>query len=458
MSIVKLPAQSENPYGTEVLRTRSEGQQKLMTVYVERKLNSLNKEHEQEVKNTYYLGKEYSEEEYKNMIQDLDEKINFPPKDKITLTDETINKLYGINEEEYKNLPDTEKTEIMYHINELQMQLRKAYVDDCENEKQLILRDMKRTRDYKLFISKTKRELESYPKSTDELMKKLNEYITKTINYYHKDIVDSCFDLFVNKINQLCPEDKNYSRTIESVYRNRGSKKAMDIFAKFFETMKNKLILMVMNIKRCESIEFCKMYQILKNEIKKLIEKMHYIIYNFYEQQINYIDSEEEMSDSRIVKMYTETCMSQINQALISELPPILDEELKIVLEDRIEDLQCVWKREIGYEFINQNNKQLTNDIKDEPKITIVEVDNKPLVAEVIDAKPVLTLTEKPSLENFISTVPDGWIDINDLTEMYNKYFGTNVSNIGFSKIKGIKDLFTKKRNNKTRRMEYMKI
>ena len=42
--------------------------------FVDNKINVLHKEHEEDVKKTYYLKKEYSVEEYEKMIEDLYEK------------------------------------------------------------------------------------------------------------------------------------------------------------------------------------------------------------------------------------------------------------------------------------------------------------------------------------------------------------------------------------------------
>lgn len=130
--------------------------------------------------------------------------------------------------------------------------------------------------------------------------------------------------------------------------------------------------------------------------------------------------------------------MSQLNQALISELPQLLDEEFKIRIQDRIENLEYVWKQQIGYEF--NNSKQILND---ESKVAIVEINNKPLVAEVVK-KQINTPTLTVSIESFLETIPNESIEVNDLTEMYNKYFGTNVTTRGFGMLKFIKDSFNK--------------
>ena len=379
MAIVKIPTQNQ------------------MAVYVEHKLNSLIADHNQDVQLTYYLHKEHSNEEYMEMLKNIDDAV----------------------------VPDKYSTD----------ELREAFLSDLQHERALIERDMKRANDFQKFLAKRKSELENYPKCTDDLIKQLQEFITKTVNYYHKDLVDSYFDMFVNKISKLCPQDKDYSNTIASVYRSKNSKRAMDIISKFFDTLKCSLITMSMNVKRCESVEFNKMFELLKIEFKKLIEKMHLIIYNFIEKQIDYISDDEEMSDSRTVKIYSETCMSQLNQSLISELPPLLDEEFKYAVEDRVENLQYVWRNQIGYEFI-PTQKSIT----EESRTTIVEVNDKPLIAEVIETSTKIS----PTINDFLVSLPTEPIEVNKLAEMYNNYMGTSVSARGFGMMKVIKEHFTK--------------
>ena len=53
------------------------------------------------------------------------------------------------------------------------------------------------------------------------------------------------------------------------------------------------------------------------------------------------------------------------------------------------------------------------------------------------------------TLDSFLPTLTDDWIEINELVDMYNKYFDSNVNSRGFSRIKGIKDSFEKKSDRK---------
>ena len=216
--------------------------------------------------------------------------------------------------------------------------VRSAWVNDHKREIELIKRDMKRAEEYKLYRQQKEIELSRYPKSNDDVIRNLKIFINEKVNYYHKDLIDSYFDMFVSKIRMICPKDKDYSRTIASVYQNKNSKKAMNILTKFFDTMKNELLKLSLNVKGIQSDLYFTMEKLLKGQFLKLIELMHTIIYNFLQMKIDYVDDSEEMSDSRAVKLYAETCMSQLNDMLMNELPELLNEEFKIAVEDRVVD------------------------------------------------------------------------------------------------------------------------
>ena len=195
---------------------------------------------------------------------------------------------------------------------------------------------------------------------------------------------------------------------------------------------------MSMNVKNSESVEFYKMESILKSQCLKLIEKIHYVIYKFIEQQINYIDDDEEMNESKVVKLYAESCISQLNQVMMKELPEILNEEFSICIEDRMEDLSYIWRNQIGCDFVK--NKSITYE-EDSNETTIVEINNKPLVAEVIEVK---TNDKNKNFNSFLDLIPNESVEVNELTEMYNNYFGVNISSRGLGMMRNIKDSFTK--------------
>ena len=340
---------------------------------VSNKIQTLIAEHKQFVLANNFLHKEFTLNEYQQMIKEIEEKMLNPPEDKIKPNDEFTTR----------------------------QMLRDAYVNYCKKEIELLNRDMKRLNDFNSFIESEKIKASKYPKSTDDVIRNMKEFINEKISYYHKDLISSYFDMFVDKVKNLTKKDKDYTNTIESVYRCKNSKTAMNIILKFMDSMKNSLIKMSMNVKNSESVEFYKMESILKSQCLKLIEKIHYVIYKFIERQINYIDDEEEMNDSKVVKLYAESCISQLNQAMMKELPERLNEEFSICIEDRMEDLSYIWRNQIGCDFVK--NKSITQNVatkgltyeahgargfaQEEQETTIIEINNKPLVAEVIEVK-----------------------------------------------------------------------
>ena len=392
--------------------------------FVADKLIKLDEEHKQYVKKTYHFHTEYTKEEYEEMISAVEEDMMKIPEELLKCPPEYSNE---------------ERDRYMKMV-------RSAWVNDHKREIELIKRDMKRAEEYKLYRQQKEIELSRYPKSNDDVIRNLKIFINEKVNYYHKDLIDSYFDMFVSKIRMICPKDKDYSRTIASVYQNKNSKKAMNILTKFFDTMKNELLKLSLNVKGIQSDLYFTMEKLLKGQFLKLIELMHTIIYNFLQMKIDYVDDSEEMSDSRAVKLYAETCMSQLNDMLMNELPELLNEEFKIAVEDRVEDLSCRWKREIGCDF-GKVQKQIeqestTMGFQHEVQRTIVEVNGKPLVAEIIES--ANKVIKEVSIESFLELLPNDLIEVNELAKMYNNYFGTSKTARGFGMLNDIKGKFVK--------------
>lgn len=366
-----------------------------LAVYARSKLEPLLKEHEQFVKSSYAFKKEFSEEEYNQMIQKLEESIlNIPEK-------------YRASNE-----------------------LKQAYINDCKHEIELLKRDMNRMIDFKFFIQDQEKKFLSYPLSMNDVLVNVKKYINEQVSYYQKDIIDCYFEMFVDKVNEMCPKDKNYIKTIESVYRNKNSRKAMDILNKFFDTLTNSLIEIVMRFSNVVSNKYFEIEKLLKSQCRKLIDKMHYVIYNFIRMKIDYIDG-DEMNDSRSVKIYAETCMSQLNKTMIDELPELLNDEFTEKMEYITKDTEIRWNNLIG-------SLTVAKCIENDKSTTVVEILDQPVVATK-----VLIEKEEPNFESFMKILPNGTIEINQLVSMYNNYFGTNITCRGISQMKKIKENFT---------------
>lgn len=380
--------------------------QNQMTVYIQKQLNIIKREHEEEIKNTYYLHKELTNEEYEKLIEELQQRIiNIPP--------------------EYDN-----------------DELRKYYVNEVKEEIRLLKSDQKKKIDYTIYLARRDKQLNTYPTTNDELIEDLTDYIENQIAEYHKDLVDTYFDIFSEKIKKLCPDDKDYINTIRSVYMSKNSKKAMQIILNFFDVMKKSLYGFVMVLKRCPSMEYFRIFTLLKESIYKLIYNMHMNIYLFIESKIKYIN-DEEMSDSKTVKIYSEMCMHQLNQSLLNDLPPMLDAKFKDELERITSDLKTKFKQLIGIDYEHTEPKPLKTDVKDEVSYAIVSVNHKPALYEVIE--PVKPKAIAPQFSDFVNQLPEDRIEAKDIVVMYNSYFGTNVSTISFGKLASShKDILTK--------------
>jgi hypothetical protein len=375
-------------------------------VIFDNKINEIKREHAEYVKRTYYLRKEYTDEEYAEMINKIDNEI------KNTLTSYTNNN-----------------------------ELRKAYLEQLNSEKELIERDMKKAKEFQDYLLMKREEFLNIPRTIDDVISQCIEYIKKQVNYYHKDLTEYYFEKFVETIKAMCPEDKDYSKTISSVYRSKNSKKAMDIIQKYFDLIKNELIKFLMKLKQMEhskmSCSFLRLKKDINNQATTVISKIHLVICNFIDEQLSLVDN-TEMSDSRIVKIYTETVMAQMNQSLMFELPPLLDEYYKNSITNAIANIQI----RIGYK---PDNKPITNEVLNE------KVDE-----EIVDDVVNVLENSNPTMNSFLNQLPEEKIEISVLVGMYNNYFNKSISNIGFGKLKEIKSNFTvEKKNERGKKKTY---
>ncbi len=60
------------------------------------------------------------------------------------------------------------------------------------------------------------------------------------------------------------------------------------------------------------------------------------------------------------------------------------------------------------------------------------------------EEKPKAKIEIVHDLNSFIDTLPNEEMEVNDLTQRYNSYFGKSISSRGFGMLKEIKDNFTK--------------
>ena len=373
---------------------KSEDLKKKVDAYVNQNLEKLDKEHEKYVnEGGYYLRKEFTPAEYEGCINKLEEAMFHPPE--------------GCDKDVWAN--------------------------QCNREIELIKSDMKKSQAYKDLRHTKELEFRRYPMDNDSVIHNLKDFIEKKISYYHKDLMDGYFKMFVDKIQKICPEDKDYSKTIKSVYDNKNSKKTIEILMNFFNTLKNELMTLVMNVKRVQTDKYFEMQQLIENRFLRLIETIYAVIWDFISKKIDYIDDGEMMNDSKAVKVYAESVIGELNKTLMNELPELLDNEFKIRMEDMTENLEYEWKEQIGITWGRENEPEryLANEEKPNQVISHEE-------------KPKIKIEVVHDLNSFIDALPNEEMEVNDLTQKYNSYFGKSISSRGFGMLKEIKDNFTK--------------
>ncbi len=445
--------------------------------FVDNKINVLHKEHEEDVKKTYYLKKEYSVEEYEKIIEDLYEKIRHPPVFK------------SDNEAQRADAKASYITPL---------QIKEEYIKNIEEEIKLVRSDLSKALGYQQYVNEERQRLMKIPRNNEMLTENLIEYIKKQVNYYHRDLMLEYFDMFVEKVKGMVPKDKNYDSTIKSIYRNRNGKKAMKILDSFADKLISALTTISygfrnikiepygqdaehhVTMKEAQNGKAFMPYRtvedLMKNKFTNIIEKIYNCIYNFIKDEIECIPGDDELTSSEFVKIYAESLMGNMNNAIINNLPAILDDEFS----DRIEYLKEDLSANVVIKSISYGNNEQARPMVAAPRA--IKASTKPVVEEIEDetygrgtschneqsANVVVIPKVNPenkkaismNLENFIESLPDDYIELKELTEMYNKFFGVNISTLSLGKLKGFKENFEIKRKtvNKVKSTYYKRI
>lgn len=445
--------------------------------FVDNKINVLHKEHEEDVKKTYYLKKEYSVEEYEKIIEDLYEKIRHPPVFK------------SDNEAQRADAKASYITPL---------QIKEEYIKNIEEEIKLVRSDLSKALGYQQYVNEERQRLMKIPRNNEMLTENLIEYIKKQVNYYHRDLMLEYFDMFVEKVKGMVPKDKNYDSTIKSIYRNRNGKKAMKILDSFADKLISALTTISYGFRNIKIkpygqdaehhgtmketqngkafMPYRTVEDLMKNKFTNIIEKIYNCIYNFIKNEIECIPGDDELTSSEFVKIYAESLMGNMNNAIINNLPAILDDEFS----DRIEYLKEDLSANVVIKSISYGNNEQARPMVAAPRA--IKASTKPVVEEIEDETygrgtschneqsanvvviPKVNPENKKSismnLENFIESLPDDYIELKELTEMYNKFFGVNISTLSLGKLKGFKENFEIKRKtvNKVKSTYYKRI
>ena len=370
--------------------------------YVENRIQKLMKEHDEVVREQYYLHRELTDEEYNKLINDLEMRQHNVPEEYLKPT----------------NPYTTEK------------QIQEQWKLMCIKEKGLIERDMKRMHEFKAFIESERKKLMTVPTNSIKLTSNLRDYISKQIHYYYKDIYVTYYDMFHDKIIKLCPESKDYSKTIKSVYDMKQSKKATKILNEFFDKLKSFLYNLVSKFNDIDinTQTYMMIEKFMKEKMNSFLMAFDLVIGDFIEKQLNYID-DEPMDNSKVAKQYCEHVMAEMNKSLMTDLPEVLNQELNIRCEDFYDSFVWYFSNKIDL-----NSLRIKKE--DENK-----VETKALTALAVEVK------NEKSFIQFLDSLPDEFIECNELVSKYNEYFGTSYSNKGFGNLRLIKDSFEKKPN-----------
>ena len=365
-------------------------------------MNKYRSEHKEHVAKHYFLHKELTEEEYNQCIYDLEECLLHPP-------------------EKYNT------TELI-----------QSYKDSVQHEILLIKRDQEQTRNFNIFLKEKEEEINQYPTNNSKLLSNLSKYITTRSNYYLKDLFDSYFDMFVEKVTNLCPEDKDYNKTIRSVYTCRHSRKATDSISNIFHKITTTFNSMIQYLNHSPLTCYYTIQKILEKEFDSLLSVAHTLIYNFISNRLDCYD-DEQMNDSRAVKAFCEMIMSDLNNDLINILPVELGEELSIRCQDRIENIDVTFQQQFNISLVALKPPEPLESL--EPPANQKQLTITPIIQEKVNQPE--TRRTKPTIEYFIENLPLTPIELSILTERYNQTFGTNLSSNSLSKIKNFRPRFT---------------
>ena len=312
-------------------------------------------------------------------------------------------------------------------------------LERCKHENELAIADWKEK-----CLAKEKEEerkrLQKYlslPHNNKDVINHLNEFVHSFINSNFSELLDEYYTMYERLFNDL--DISKYSKTIRSVFNEKNSKKVMKMFNEHNLIIENRLSYLINYVQFNKTDNF----EAIEFELKKSFEKFisdHFMhIYQFLNKTLNDIKSSTKpFENSTALKTFAQMTISQINQVLIQELPKALN--------SKFEDYYLALKEMIYGE--EEEVKAIPEEKKEEQTALCPKIyENSSEVMKMSKDSKVLSLNL--TLDSFLSILPYDWIEINELVDMYNKYFDSNVNSRGFSRIKGIKDSFEKKSDRK---------
>ena len=289
---------------------------------------------------------------------------------------------------------------------------------------QLILEKIERNKlerkeliDFNNKLIKLRLELENYyTYPVDNLLDEIIRYI----NSQQQQLIDTIFQEFVGKIMKMCPEDKDYEQTIKSVYIGRQSKKVIDLFGELTNKLINYFTEIIHKIGDNEifstNYNNYKELMKLKNSFKNIVSEIYYStitaeIYYKIEQF-----PEREMNNSSLVKSYSQSLLSQLNEFIIHNIPSKIEVQLKYYFTQ-------IYKVKFDNKVGSSENKPIIEEIEDSSE----EIDNSSKdssdnnINQISENKS--TTKELKTIDTFIDTLSFELIEVNHLTELFNEYF-----------------------------------
>jgi len=374
---------------------------------------------------------------YKSIVKDKAQKLTEDEKGEFN---DEIKRL----RKEIDNLPEYVENKIKrnyykeYHLYpEMKEELPKTIfmLERCRHENELAIADWKEK-----CLEKEKEEerkrLEEYlsiPHNNNDVIKNLNEFVSLTVQSNFSELLDEYYSMYEKLFNDL--DKEKYSKTLRCAFDEKSSKKVMKMFIEHNKIIENRLSYLINHVRFNETNEFELIETELKKSLAKFINDHFMAIYQFLRRALNKLEKNiKPFNSSTALRTFAQSIITQINQILIDELPNTLNQ--------RFEEYYLSLKEKL----FNEKEEQKVERIKEKALCTAdvaPEIESKS--EEVIESKVKTNLSLSLDLNSFIEVIPDGWLQINDLVKMYNNYFGKNVTNIGFSKLKGINEAFTKK-------------
>lgn len=377
--------------------------------------------------------KQYVNEHFNEIYDDLEEKAN----KKLNEHKEII-KQYDLDEsdddelneiEEYMNkLPEIvdERLRREYykknHVYPEQIEEMKDMIIQYENHLNATMQDLAEWKEYCLTKAKKEEQLRlqkylSVPHSNEDVIMHLIDYSKERINANFTDLLDEYYEMYEQLFDEMM-RDK-YKRTIKNVFDTQSSTKVMKAFTNHNQLLMTRLVYIIERIKLNLTDEFVLIENALKKSFDKFITDHFMSIYQFLQKNISSIKrSEVEFDNSTALKNYARSVVSEINTLLIEGLPDALNQNFSEYIEGFMSKLNT--KVKVG----------INNEEQVKKEVVVIEEEVKSI---------------ELTIDSFMKTVPDTEMDLKELVCMYNHYFGMNISTVGFSKLKNVKNLFTKR-------------